>query len=219
MKEPIGREVIAMRAAREFKDGYVVNLGTGIPIRACDFIPEGITVILHAENGILGYGPVVEQGGSFDLKDAGGKLVSLKPGMSFFSSAESFAMVRGGHLDMTVMGALQVSEKGDLANWKLPERGTGAVGGAMDLAAGAKRVVIVMEHTTKDGQPKVVRQCSYPLTARGRVNLVITDLAVIEVTPRGMLLREVAPGYSAEEVQAVTEPELIVSPDLKEIEL
>ena len=220
MKQPLEREIMAMRAAREFQDGYVVNLGIGIPTLASSFIPEGRGVVFHSEGGVLGYGPVVDDTeGDEDLINAGGQFVSSTLGMSFFNSAEAFAMIRGGHIDLTVMGALQVSEKGDLANWMLPERGIGNVGGAMDLAAGADKVIAVMEHTTKDGQPKVVRRCSYPLTGPECVDLVVTDLAVIEVTPQGLVLREVAPGYSAEEVQAVTEPKLIVSPDLKEVEL
>ena len=220
MKQPLEREIIAMRAAREFQDGYVVNLGIGIPTLASNFIPEGRTVIFHSEGGVLGYGPIVEDDeGDVDLINAGGQFVAPTPGMSFFNTADAFAMIRGGHIDVTVLGALQVSERGDLANWMLPDRGIGNVGGAMDLAAGAKRIVAVMEHTTREGEPKIVSKCSYPLTGLECVDLVVTDLAVVEVTPQGLVLREIAPGYTAEDVQAVTEPKLIVSPDLKEIEL
>ena len=220
MKQPLEREVMAMRAAREFQDGFVVNLGIGIPTLASNFIPEGRAVTLHSEGGILGYGAVLDdEQGDVDLINAGGQFVAPSAGMSFFNSAEAFAMIRGGHIDLTVLGALQVSEKGDLANWMLPDRGIGNVGGAMDLVAGAKRVVAVMEHTSREGEPKIVRQCSYPLTGLRCVNLVVTDLAVIEVTPQGLVLKEIAPGYTAEEVQAMTEPTLAVSPDLKEIAL
>lgn len=207
-----------MRAALEFQDGFVVNLGIGIPTLASNFIPEGREITFHSEGGVLGYGPVLEDdAGDIDLINAGGQFVDANPGMSFFNSAEAFAMVRGGHINVTVLGALQVSEQGDLANWMMPDRGIGNVGGAMDLAAGAQRIVAVMEHTTRDGQLKVVRQCSYPLTGLRCVNLLVTDLAVLEITARGMVLTEIAPGYTPEEIQAVTEPALIISPDLKEI--
>ena len=220
MKQPLEREVMAMRAAREFHDGYVVNLGIGIPTLASSFIPAGRAVTFHSEGGVLGYGPVLDdESGDVDLINAGGQFVAPSAGMSFFSSADAFAMIRGGHIDLAVLGALQVSEKGALANWMLPDRGIGNVGGAMDLVAGAKRMVAVMEHTTREGEPKIVRRCSYPLTGLRCVNLVVTDLAVIEVTPQGLVLKEIAPGYSAEEVQAVTEPRLTVSADLTEVQL
>lgn len=220
MKERLSREVIAMRVAREFRDGDVVNLGIGIPTLASSFIPEGRHVVFHSESGVLGYGPVLDDGqGDIDLINAGGQFVTPMPGMSFFSSAEAFAMIRGGHIDLAVLGALQVSEKGDLANWFLPERGIGNVGGAMDLAAGARRIVVVMEHTTREGEPKIVRRCAYPVTGLRCVNLIVTDLAVIEVTPKGLVLKEVAPGFAPEEVQRETEPRLIVRADLKTVEL
>ena len=220
MKQPLEREVMAMRAAREFQDGYVVNLGIGIPTLASSFIPAGRAVTFHSEGGVLGYGPVLDdESGDVDLINAGGQFVAPSAGMSFFSSADAFAMIRGGHIDLAVLGALQVSENGDLANWMLPDRGIGNVGGAMDLVAGAKRMVAVMEHTTREGEPKIVRRCSYPLTGLRCVDLVVTDLAVIEVTPQGLVLKEIAPGYSAEEVQAVTEPTLTVSADLTEVQL
>ena len=219
-KQPLARDIMAMRVAREFQDGYVVNLGIGIPTLASNYIPEGRTVTFHGENGMLGYGPILDDDqGDIDMINAGGQFVAPVPGMAFFHSADAFAMIRGRHVDVAVLGALQVSEQGDLANWMLPERGIGNVGGAMDLAAGAKRIIVVMEHATREGQAKIVRRCSYPLTSKGCVNLIVTDLAVIEVTPQGLLLTEIAPGYTAADIQAVTEPRLTVSPDLREITL
>lgn len=220
MKQRLDRETMAMRVAREFQDGDVVNLGIGIPTLASNFIPEGRQVIFHTENGALGFGPIAPEGEEdIDLINAGGQFITRLPGMCFFHHADSFAMIRGGHIDITVLGGLQVSEKGDLANWMSPERRVGNIGGAMDLAAGSKRVIVAMEHTTRDGQLKIVRECDYPLTAKECVDLIVTDVAVIEVTPHGLVLREVAPGWSAEEVQALTEPQLLVAEDLKEIEL
>ena len=219
-KERLDREVVAMRVARELQDGDVVNLGLGIPTLCSQFVPEGRTIIYHSENGVLNYGPMAEPGEEdVDLTNAGGQFLAWVPGMAFFSSADSFAMIRGGHIDVTVLGALQVSEKGDLANWMLPQRGIGNVGGAMDLAAGAKRTIAAMEHTDRRGQPKIVTECSFPLTGKECVSLIITDVAAIEVTPEGLVLKEAAPGWTAEDVQAETEPRLIVSPDLKDMEL
>ncbi len=220
MKQPMDHETMAMRAARELQDGNVVNLGIGIPGLASNFIPEGRSVIFHSENGVLGFGPLLDESdGDVDLINAGGQFVSAMPGMSFFSPADAFAMIRSGHIDVTIMGGLQVSERGDLANWMMPNRGIGNVGGSMDLAAGAGKIIVTMEHVTKDGQMKIVRKCSYPVTGLACVSLVITDLAVIEVTPKGLVLREVAPGYTAQDIQAVTEPKLIVAKDLKEVSL
>lgn len=220
MTKGLDREVMAMRAAREFQNGDIVNLGIGIPTLASNYIPEGRTVIFHSEGGVLGYGPVVEDSeGDINLTNAGGQFVGGMPGMSFFHSADAFAMIRGGHIDVTVLGALQVSGKGDLANWMLPERGVGNVGGAMDLATGAKRVVVIMEHTTREGHPKILNECSYPLTAAACIDLIITDLAVIEVTRAGLVLREHAPGVTASEIQALTQPQLLVSEDLREVQL
>ncbi len=219
-KPRLDREVIAMRVAREFQDGDVVNLGIGIPTLCSQFVPEGRTVVYHSESGVLNYGPMADPGEEdVDLINAGGQFLRLVPGMSFFNSAEAFAMIRGGHVDVAVLGALQVSEKGDLANWMLPERGVGNIGGAMDLAAGARRVIVAMEHTDKYGRPKIVRECSYPLTGKGCVSLIVTDIAVIQVTPDGLVLREVAPGWTAREVQELTGPRLILPPDLREITL
>lgn len=220
MKERLDREAIAMRVAREFQDGFVVNLGIGIPTLASNYIPEGRTVLFQTENGGLGFGPIVpEEEGDPDFVNASADYVTPLPGMSFFHSADSFAMIRGGHIDITVLGGLQVSEKGDLANWMLPERGIGSIGGAMDLAVGAKRVVVAMEHTTKSGGLKIVKECVYPLTAKECVKLIVTDMAVIEVAGDGLVLLEHAPGFSIEEIQAVTEPTLKISPNFKEIEL
>ncbi len=209
-----------MRVALELQDGDVVNLGLGIPTLCSQFVPEGRTVIYHSESGVLNYGPMAEPGcEDVDLINAGGQFLAMSPGMSFFNSADAFAMIRGGHVDVTVLGALQVSEKGDLANWMLPERGVGNVGGAMDLAAGARRVIAAMEHTDRNGDSKIVRECAYPPTARECVSLIVTDIAVIEITPQGALLIEVAPGWTADEVQRQTDARLIVSPELREVTL
>ena len=219
-KERLPREVIAMRAARELQDGAVVNLGIGIPTLCSQFVPEGRSILYHSENGLLGYGPFAEPGEEdVDLINAGGQFLAPVPGMSFFNSADAFAMVRGGHVDVAVLGAFQVSERGDLANWMVPERGVGNVGGAMDLAAGARRVIVAMEHVDRAGRPKIVRECTYPLTGRACVSLIVTDVAVVEVTLRGLVLAEVAPGWDAAEVQAVTGARLQVSPGLREMEL
>ncbi|MBI4336883.1 MAG: 3-oxoacid CoA-transferase subunit B [Chloroflexi bacterium] len=219
-KPRLDRDTLAMRAALEMPDGAVVNLGIGIPTLVSQYVPEGRQLLYHSESGVLGYGPMADPGQEdMDLINAGGQFLKWVPGMAFFHSADAFAMMRGGHVDISVLGALQVSEKGDLANWMLPERGIGNIGGAMDLAAGAKRIIVTMEHVDKKGHPKVVRECSYPLTVRGRVSLVVTDIAVLAMTPQGLLLKEVAPGWTADEVQALTEPRLLVAPDLHEITL
>lgn len=221
MKQRLEREVIAMRAAKELKDGDCANLGIGIPNLCALYIPEG--VLFETENGALGYGPLVTEDevekADIHYIDAGGRFWTPVPGMALFDIVTSFAMIRSGRL-ITILGALQVSEKGDLANWNTgadPLGGT--IGGGMDLAVGSKRVIITMEHTTKDGKPKVVKKCTAPLTAKECVDLIVTDLAVIEVTPDGLVLKEVAPGWTAKEVQALTEPKLIVAADLKEMEL
>jgi len=219
-KERLDRQIVALRVAKEFQDGNIVNLGVGIPMLACNFIPAGREVIFHSENGVLGFGEVTLPGeGDLDLVNAGGQTVKRQPGMSFFGHDESFSIVRGGHLDISVMGAYQVSEKGDLANYMVPERQVGTIGGAMDLAFGAKRLIIAMNHTTKTGEPRIVKKCSYELTAPACVDLIVTDIAVIEVTDQGLVLRETAPGWTPEEVQTITEPTLIVAPDCREIEL
>jgi 3-oxoacid CoA-transferase subunit B len=215
----ISRELMVLRACRELRDGMVVNLGLGVPTLLADVIPAGMDVLLHAENGLLGYGPYARPGeDDADTVNPGGARVTLRAGASFFDSAESFALVRGGHVDVAVLGALQVSECGDLANWMVPDRGVGGIGGAMDLAAGAKRVIVVMEHAARDGRPKLVRRCTYPLTAARVVRTVVTDLAVLEVTPEGLVLTEVAPGVEPADVQARSEPRLLISPDLCEMQ-
>jgi 3-oxoacid CoA-transferase subunit B len=219
-KERLGREVIAMRVAKELPDGAYVNLGIGIPTLVSSFVPEGKVVFYHSESGILNCGPLAEEGEqNIDLINAGGQFLQAVPGMSFFSSAEAFAMIRGGHVDVTVLGSHQVSAKGDLANWMLPQRGVGNVGGAMDLAAGAKNVIVAMEHTDRDNRPKIVEECTFPVTGRGCVRLIVTDLAVIECTNEGLVLKEVAPGWTPDEVQKLTAAKLIFSPGLKEYEL
>jgi len=224
MKERLSREAIAMRIARELFDGAVVNLGIGIPTLVSSFVPEGITVIYHTENGALGFGPVVtaeefEEKADIDLVNAGGQYVTPLPGMYFFNHADSFAIIRGGHVDITVLGVLEVSEKGDLANWMFPARGVGNIGGGMDLAFNARKIITATEHTTKNGEPKIVKQCSIPLTAPTCVDLIVTDVAVIEVVDEGLLLKEIAPGWTVDDIQSITEPKLRVAEDLKEIEL
>ena len=219
-KERLPREIVAMRVAKELPDGAYVNLGIGIPTMVSSFVPEGRTVFYHSESGILNCGPVVEEGNEdFDLINAGGQFLESIGGMSFFDSAEAFAMIRGGHVDVTVLGSHQVSATGDLANWMLPQRGVGNVGGAMDLATGASGVIVAMEHTDRDGQPKIVEECTFPLTGKGCVYLIVTDLAVIECDGHGLTLKEVAPGWTPAEVQQLTGAKLIVSPDVKEFEL
>ena len=219
-KDRFDREIVAMRVARELQDGDIVNLGIGIPTLCSQFVPEGRSVVYHSESGVLGYGPMAEPGEEdIDLINAGGQFLATNPGMAFFNSVEGFAMIRGGHIDVAVLGAMQVSEKGDLANWMLPQRGIGNVGGAMDLAAGAKRIIVAMEHTDRNDEPKIVRECDFPLTAPECVSLIVTDVAVISVGSDGLLLTEVAPGWSPEDVQQITEPPLAVAPDLSDFRL
>jgi len=217
----LSRELIALRIANELEDGTYVNLGIGIPTLVSDWI-EGRDIVLQAELGMLNTGPLASQEEvEQDLINASCQPVTELPGSCYFSENESFAMIRGGYMDAAVLGALQVSEEGDLAGWQNPGRGLpediGNIGGSMDLAVGARKVIIAMMHVTNDGQYKIVKKCSYPLTARGVVDLIVTDLAFIEVTPKGLVLREVAPGLTAKDVQSVTEPKLIVSPDLIEM--
>jgi 3-oxoacid CoA-transferase subunit B len=221
MKEVLSRELITLRAVKELRDGMYVNLGIGLPTLVSQFIPEDMEVILHSENGVLGYGRITteDQEMDIDLVNAGLQPIVLRPGASFFNHADSFAMIRGGHIDLAILGAYQVSEKGDLANWTTSLERTGAIGGAMDLAYGVKRVIVLMQHVTGSGEPRIVKQCTYPLTARGVVDTIITDVAVIEVGKEGLILKEIAPGWTPEEVQSLTEPKLMVAPDLKEVEL
>jgi 3-oxoacid CoA-transferase B subunit len=205
-KPRLTREQIAARAARELPDGAYVNLGWGIPNLISDYLPQGLTVFFHSENGILGMGRRAKPGEEdYDLVDAMKVPVTLTPGASFFHQADAHLMTRGGHLDVAVLGGFQVSEKGDLANWKVPgARGSGGIGGAMDIAAGAKVLIVCMEHTTKEGAPKIVKQCSYPLTALACVDIIVTDLAVIDVRAEGLVLRETAPDWTKNEIQELT---------------
>ncbi|MGW9526695.1 3-oxoacid CoA-transferase subunit B [Paenibacillus terrae] len=213
------RELIARRIAQEFKSGEVVNLGVGMPTMVVDYIPENIHIMLQAENGILGVGPKATQGKErLDCIDSGGNYVTTKEGACFFDSSLSFSIIRGGHVDITVLGALEVDEKGNLASWMIPGKKVPGMGGAMDLVVGAKRVIVAMEHVNKNGAPKILKQCKLPLTAVNVVKTIVTEKAVIDVIPgRGLMLKEIAPGLSVEDVQMATEAELIVSPHLKAI--
>jgi acetate CoA/acetoacetate CoA-transferase beta subunit len=215
MDKKLMREIIAKRVAKELADGDVVNLGIGLPTEVANYVPEGMDVIFQSENGLIGVGPAPAEGEEIkDLVNAGGMPITTLEGAAFFDSSTSFGIIRGGHVDMTVLGALQVDEKGNLANWIIPGKMVPGMGGAMDLVVGAKKVIISMEHTAK-GKPKILKECTLPLTAANQVNLIITEMAVIEVTPEGLVLTEIGPHNTVEDVIANTPAKLILADDIK----
>ena len=216
-KPKLDRQSMCDRLAMEFQDEWIVNLGVGMPTLCSNYVDTSRDIITHSENGVIGYGPLAEEGKEDGhLVNAGGQFVTAQPGMSILHHADSFAVIRGGMVDVTVMGAYEVAENGDFANWRIPTRKGGGSGGAMDLAACAKRVFIAMEHNTRDGGHKLLNRCSLPITAPGVVKLLVTDLGLFEISPEGFVLKEHAPGWNPEEIQELTEAKLIIPPDLKE---
>jgi 3-oxoacid CoA-transferase B subunit len=219
-KPKLERQVMCDRLAMEFQDGWIVNLGVGMPTLCSNYVDSTKEIITHSENGVIGYGPIAEEGKEDrHLVNASGQFVTSQPGMSIVHHADSFGVIRGGMVDVTVMGAYEVSENGDFANWRIPTRKGGGIGGAMDLAACAKRVFIALEHVTREGEPRLLNRCKLPITAPAVVKMVVTDLGLFEVTPEGFKLLENAPGWSPEDIQEVTEAKLIIADDLREIRL
>ena len=219
--ERLDEQTMAIRAAKEFQEGMIINLGVGIPTFCSNFVPPDREILFHSENGVVGFGPIIDNPDDADenLINAGAQPISSKPGMAIMDHAESLCIIRGGHVDITVLGVVQVSEKGDLANYTIPGKQIGSLGGGQDLAFCAKKVIALTTFTTKEGESKVVKECTQPLTAPRCVDRIITDIAVMDVTPEGLVLRELVPGWTAEEVQALTDAKIIVPPDVEEMTL